>query len=98
MYRLNVHNVEHNQQGIDDPCQRTGRDSAIARIKALLRGPAVFGGVVAEPRPFRDLGLVVHVRVAALLDRRATGDEKSGVETSRSLSHGDAVMHMFSRQ
>ena len=46
--------------------------------EALLRGPAVFGGVVAEPRPFRDLGLVVHVRVAALLDRRATGDEKSG--------------------
>ena len=46
--------------------------------EALLRGPAVFGGVVAEPRPFRLLGLVVHVRVAALLYRRATGDEKSG--------------------
>ena len=46
--------------------------------EALLRGPAVFGGVVAEPRPFRHLGLVVHVRVATLLDRRAAGDEKPG--------------------
>ena len=46
--------------------------------EALLRGPAVFGGVIAEPRPFRHLGLVVHVRVAALLDRRSARDEKSG--------------------
>lgn len=48
------------------------------REEALLRGPAVFGGVVAEPRLFRDFGLIVHVRVAALLDRRAPRDEKSG--------------------
>ena len=36
------------------------------------------GGVVAEPRPLRHLGLVVHVRVAALLDRRSARDEKPG--------------------
>ena len=44
----------------------------------LLRGPAVFRGVVPEPGPLRDLGLVVHVRIAALPDRRVPGDQEPG--------------------
>ena len=32
---------------------------------------------VAEPRPFRDLGLVIHVRIAALFDRRSAGNQET---------------------
>ena len=46
--------------------------------EALLRGPAVFRGVVAEPATLGDFGLVIHVRIAALLDRRSPGNQKPG--------------------
>ena len=46
--------------------------------EALLRRPPVLRRVVPEPCRLRDLGLFVHVRVAALLDRRPTGNQKPG--------------------
>ena len=45
--------------------------------EALLRGLAVFNGVVAETRALRDIEIVVHVRIAALLGRHPPGDQKS---------------------
>ena len=64
-YNIKVASITVSESGRRGWCAIEARGE-----EALLRGPAVFGGVLAEPRPFRHLGLVVHVRVAALLDRR----------------------------
>ena len=46
--------------------------------EALLRGPAVFRGVVSEPSTLGDFRLVIHVCVAAMFDRRSAGNQKPG--------------------